>query len=301
MRTSVRMRRKTQEREEARELRRQGLPLRQIARQLDVALSSASTWTRDVQRDIREADVGIASAPLEPPDQRGQRCGRCERTLPIDQFNKLRSGRQAWCRDCFRAYFKARGDLHRRQSGEAQRRRRQQARAFVTRHLQEHPCVDCGESDLVVLEFDHVGQKRGNVSKFRIEGLAIKKLKEEISQCEVVCVNCHRRRSALRANSWRTKRSLTSAFAGLTPAEERNMLYIAELLGRGCCADCGFDDVPALDFDHVRGKTGHVVYMGRRGWSLGRLKREVALCAIRCANCHRRRTTRLARRKQQTA
>src|ERR1017187_1583014 len=38
-------------------------------------------------------------------------------------------------------------------------------RAWISAFLAEYPCVDCGESDPEVLEFDHVrGKKTANVS-----------------------------------------------------------------------------------------------------------------------------------------
>jgi uncharacterized membrane protein len=67
-----------------------------------------------------------------------------------------RDGHQWWCRDCYRAYFRERGQTHRDQSRSARVRRRAQARAFIEEYLQAHHCSDCGETDARVLEFDHL-------------------------------------------------------------------------------------------------------------------------------------------------
>jgi hypothetical protein len=48
-------------------------------------------------------------------------------------------------------------------------------------------CVDCGRADLLVLEFDHVGKKRGNVVNLARNGCAFETLRGEIAECEVCC------------------------------------------------------------------------------------------------------------------
>jgi hypothetical protein len=62
-------------------------------------------------------------------------------------------------------------------------------------YLKTHPCVDCGESDIEVLEFDHrelIGNKASRVGSFL---QSRKRLIEEIAKCDVRCSNCHTRRT----------------------------------------------------------------------------------------------------------
>ena len=75
-----------------------------------------------------------------------------------------------------------------------QRVLRENMRRLVT-YLAENPCVDCGETDPLVLEFDHQRDKRFEIAR----GMRDKSWAEvsiEIEKCEVVCANCHRRRTA---------------------------------------------------------------------------------------------------------
>ncbi len=67
---------------------------------------------------------------------------------------------------------------------------------YVLSYLGEHPCVDCGESDIEVLQFDHIEMVGGNGK--RVTSLlrySLNRIKEEISKCEVRCANCHVRRT----------------------------------------------------------------------------------------------------------
>lgn len=75
--------------------------------------------------------------------------------------------------------------------------RARKMRLIAWAHKCSHPCVDCGEPDPIVLDFDHRDRKAksftisayyANVSEAR--------LRAEIAKCDVRCANCHRRKTA---------------------------------------------------------------------------------------------------------
>lgn len=73
----------------------------------------------------------------------------------------------------------------------------------VHEYLLSHPCVDCGEPDPVVLEFDHVrGDKKANVKRMLAGTYSLDSVFTEIAKCEVRCANCHRRITAKRAGHY---------------------------------------------------------------------------------------------------
>jgi Homeodomain-like domain len=283
--------RKEREQAEAKRLRRQGKSLREIARALDVSLSSVSVWVRDIPRmnDPGSPDKRPTS-PVAPTMEGIRRCGRCRNVLPLSAFNRNGSGNQWWCRECFRAYFRERGDLHRRQSGAALRKRRAAARRFVREHLMAHPCVDCGEQDPVVLEFDHMREKLKGISILVASGAPLEALREEIAKCEVMCVNCHRWRTARRGNWCRAAEEWWNTAPPGDHFQSRNIAFAYSYLERNPCIDCGCSDICVLEFDHIGEKNGNVLALARSGVSLDRLRREISRCAVRCGNCYRRRT-----------
>ena len=88
----------------------------------------------------------------------------------------------------------------------AKRKLRQRRNAIlVLEYLEAHPCVDCGEPDPIVLDFDHVrGGKTSSVSSMIDRACAMDVIKTEIAKCDVRCANCHRRRTA-KDRGWKRK------------------------------------------------------------------------------------------------
>ena len=63
--------------------------------------------------------------------------------------------------------------------------------------------VDCGEKEVVLLDFDHLSNKKFNVSKVVAQRWLWESILEEINKCDVRCVSCHRRKTAREQNWFR--------------------------------------------------------------------------------------------------
>ena len=137
-----------------------------------------------------------------PPEIR--RCYDCGLVKPIAEFafaNKAKGTRQSRCRACHARYRRGHYLRNRatyiRQEITRTNGYRLKNRALLGEYLRTHPCVDCGETDIVVLDFDH----RDPADKIQsVTWIAARKpwkrVLQEIAKCDVRCANCHRKRTA---------------------------------------------------------------------------------------------------------
>ena len=68
---------------------------------------------------------------------------------------------------------------------------------FLHDYLLKHPCKECGESDPVLLEFDHRDRTEKSANVTRLANFSLAKVKQELLKCDVLCVKCHRIRTAI--------------------------------------------------------------------------------------------------------
>jgi hypothetical protein len=142
-------------------------------------------------------------------------CGTCRKSKPLADFNRKASrpdGLQEVCRDCnretSRRYYAANRDRHVRTIVERTARRRRELKGFLADYLAKHPCVDCGNPDLRVLDFDHRpgSGKRKDVMQMVKEGFSLATVMVEIDKCDVRCRNCHAIATLERSgNNWRSE------------------------------------------------------------------------------------------------
>lgn len=108
--------------------------------------------------------------------------------------------RRKICRPCKRQYDREyhakRSTEVKQQKLENQKDRVRIARQYVYDYFKQNPCVNCGESDPVVLEFDHTDQsEKTNVISNMMDSSLVR-IKKEIDKCRVLCANCHRRHTS---------------------------------------------------------------------------------------------------------
>jgi hypothetical protein len=100
-----------------------------------------------------------------------RRCGSCGATKPVGEFNwrrKSKNQRDSMCRLCRAEYKRAHCEANKQRYVDNAIARRKRIGAermrLIVEYLRAHPCVDCGEDDVLVLEFDHRGDKLFGIS-----------------------------------------------------------------------------------------------------------------------------------------
>jgi hypothetical protein len=132
-------------------------------------------------------------------------CNKCKIIQDENCFvfkNKVKNKRQTICKTCqnvykLKWYYK---------NHEENRVKFNQTRQNLVISLQEKMieyltgkcCIDCGESNIITLDFDHINpeEKQHNIGNMIHSCFSWEKICEEINKCEIRCANCHRIKTA---------------------------------------------------------------------------------------------------------
>jgi hypothetical protein len=209
---------------------------------------------------------------------------------PLEAFPPVRRGEpklQTWCRDCFAEY----GREYYRKNREAQKARllrnvaatRAENRRRIIDYLATHPCVDCGETDIVVLEFDHLSDKIADVSDYASSGRTWSRIEAEIGKCDVRCANCHRRKTRATLFPPRNAVELRPVLARPRPAQ----LTLDAALGLRTCRVCK-ETKPLTEFPFrsITRQTRQWICLScqrtyTKGWYRKNRKKQIAAAHVR--------------------
>lgn len=131
-----------------------------------------------------------------------KKCNRCQEVKSISEFGPRAcelDGVYRYCRVCQRQtsrnWYKRNRERVIKLSLKRNKVRFDAIRLKIWDYLLEHPCVDCGEGDPIVLQFDHVrGEKEFMIGTFNTTTYVWEVVLKEIQKCDVRCANCHMRR-----------------------------------------------------------------------------------------------------------
>lgn len=119
-------------------------------------------------------------------------CHSCNEVLPLTKASKSGGGNSC-CKPCDSIRTTDSSNI---------------VRDYIYNLLKQSSCKDCGISNPIVLEFDHInpGEKLFNIGASYSKSLKL--VIEEVKKCEIVCANCHRIRTAKQFNYYSYKRSM---------------------------------------------------------------------------------------------
>lgn len=133
-----------------------------------------------------------------------RKCSKCEKTKAVSSFQMaIRKGRkkpsrEGVCKPC----VSIRGKVK-------HKTKNLDVRKYVFDYLKTHPCVDCGETNVLALEFDHLHSKKFDIGTALGGNTKVaSRVKEEIKKCVVRCSTCHRIKTHIERDTWKFNLSL---------------------------------------------------------------------------------------------
>jgi hypothetical protein len=130
-----------------------------------------------------------------------KKCVKCDTEKDVCEFSLRKSGNyNSWCKQCVRDKSKLRYAANKVDFIDRAKNKNILFRKHILAYLNTHPCVDCGETNPIVLQFDH---RESETKKYVISNMKMMNLEKvdiEIAKCDVRCANCHLIRTAKQFN-----------------------------------------------------------------------------------------------------
>lgn len=143
-----------------------------------------------------------------------KKCNRCNQEKNDECFAwkvKSKGTKNSFCKECRNLYTQ---DHYKRNKQQYQvrirkydKKRKKELFDKLLLYLSDKSCKVCGESDIRVLEFDHRdrNEKEDSIYKLVSVGCSWKKILTEIDKCDILCANCHKKRTNIQFGMYRQR------------------------------------------------------------------------------------------------
>lgn len=138
-----------------------------------------------------------------------QTCSKCGVDKPFTDYyfrDRTNGILHKQCKDCYkerratnyREHYQKYKLLYRLRARDRRKKTRHDLQTKMLSYLSGKSCLVCGESDPIVLEFDHINPSEksfGIAGGIRL-GYSWEKIVSEIEKCRILCANCHKKQTA---------------------------------------------------------------------------------------------------------
>ena len=212
-----------------------------------------------------------------------KRCSQCNKPQPLKNFHKAArqsDGLRPECRIC-----------HNEKKKIAERIRS----AIMKLWFEGKQCVDCGETDVRVLQNDHIENNKSHWNTgTNIRCLmqnSTPNIVDELKKCEIVCIHCHRLRTFQRLEEHKTIKLNHTNNDIYDQYSMKRSLANEYKIAIGKCQICDFWDPLHLflfDFDHrnPKEKILSISAMVHQHKPINMIIEEITKCDLLCAKCH---------------
>lgn len=149
-------------------------------------------------------------------------CSKCQKEKSIDNFSfrdKQKTRRHRICKECHRQYrrqhYLQNTDKYILKATRWNKNQREVLKKFILLKLQSSSCNDCGEKDILVLDFDHISDKKFSIAHMFKNCYSVAAIEEEMAKCIIRCANCHRRKTAKEVGYWKSRVDTSESIEGL--------------------------------------------------------------------------------------
>lgn len=230
-----------------------------------------------IKKNLNKRKLCIVCQPLlihhKSTDKTKLCIGGCQRILPqtITHFQRKGVYFSSFCNDCNNKY---------------QNNKNIERKLKALEIYGDNKCQICGYHEcLASLIFHHLNPKE---KENTIRKISLKKLKNEIKKCLLVCGNCHEEiHAGLHPNILIFVYSENNISKGTVKCRIKHKQEYVNYCG-GKCIKCGYNTcLRALDFHHRNPNEKEFSIREQRTKNIQEIKLELDKCDLLCRNCHK--------------